>query len=154
MSMINDALKRAKETQSSNPPTGAPPLPPVESRPGGNAGWILLAIVVVAVIGFLAVPHLFKQESAPPPAMPMTNAPVPVAAPVETNAPVAVAPVVEPEPKVQGILFDTVKPMAIVNGKAVHVGDRVGNYKVTAISRGSVTLLGPDGTSKEIKFGK
>jgi hypothetical protein len=32
MSLINDALKRAREqSQPNNPPSGAPPLPPVES---------------------------------------------------------------------------------------------------------------------------
>ena len=40
MSLINDALKQAKQSQPQNPPSSPPPLAPVESahREAG-AGW-------------------------------------------------------------------------------------------------------------------
>ena len=47
MSLINDALKRARDAQRNDPPSGAPPLPPVESPARGGIGWILAAAVVL-----------------------------------------------------------------------------------------------------------
>jgi hypothetical protein len=43
-------------------------------------------------------------------------------------------------PKLQGISFHPSRPLAVVNGKTVVIGDRVGGYRVLAISRTSVTL--------------
>src|SRR5438445_9523069 len=111
MSLLNGALKQAKQSQSQNPPGGAPPLPPVESKSSGSSGWILImaAILFVVAVCFFAAPMIFKHQSAP---APMTNSPEPVAVQTEptnppekstTNAPVEV---VEQFPKVQGILFD------------------------------------------------
>src|SRR5450756_3042342 len=52
MSLINDALKRAKEAQQQNPQTPPPggPLRPVE-RPsrGGAPAWLWLVVIVILV---------------------------------------------------------------------------------------------------------
>ncbi len=45
-----------------------------------------------------------------------------------------------PEPKLQGILFAAARPCAIVSGKTVFVGDRVGEFRVAAISKDDLTL--------------
>ena len=36
MSLINDALKQARQSQQNNPPSGPPPLSPVESASRGR----------------------------------------------------------------------------------------------------------------------
>ena len=159
MSLINDALKQAKQSQTKTPPSGAPPLPPVEHRSqsgGGGSMWIL----VVAAILFLVAAILFfkmpgsKHETILAP----TNAPEPVVTqvePVKTNPPamtVTNTPPVEQLPKIQGIIFDPAKPWAIVNRKTVYVGNKVGDYTVKAITRNSVTFQRLDGSLQEIKL--
>jgi hypothetical protein len=171
MSLINDALKRARESQRNNPPSGAPPLPPVESPARGGTGWMLVA----AAILFLAAACLFigsslfghkaspvaaakaPEISAPPPTeaapapVPATNA-LPMAA-TNTNPPVA-AGVAEQLPKVQGIIFNAAHPLAIVNGKTVNVGDRMGDFQVRQILKNSVVFQSPDGSQKTLGIGE
>jgi hypothetical protein len=157
MSMINDALKRAQESQGQNPPSGAPPLPPVESKSGGGPAWIFILVAILVIAGgvFFAMKH-FSHTPLPPPPPPMTNVPALVAPPVVTNPPPTNAPVAEePWPKVQGILFDSANPMAIVDRKTVKIGDRIRDgMQVKAIARDSVTLQQTNGLLKEIKVGK
>ena len=173
MSLINDALKRAKQTQQQNPP----PTPPLQFRPvePGQPNparppllfvGLALALISVVALGGMFV-WLVSQKSAgelrvaartadepatgmtadskleivspPPPALP--PAPVPVEA--GTNTLPAAATGEPPQslpPKLQGIAFHRTRPSAIVNGKTVVIGDRVGDLRVLAITRGSVTL--------------
>ncbi|HTL15982.1 MAG TPA: hypothetical protein VL793_02040 [Patescibacteria group bacterium] len=42
--------------------------------------------------------------------------------------------------RLQGIIFNPKSPSAIINGKTVFVGDRVGHARVASIERASVTL--------------
>ena len=165
MSLINDALKQARRSQQSknNPPSVQPPLPPVESVSRGGMNWFLLVaiILLLAAAGFFI--RLSLSKHALPPPQPVT-APAAVPAtkpvllstqqvesvssfpPVVTNTPsvsnevAAVPPPPPPEPKLQGILFDPKRPCAIVDGATVFVGDRVGEFRVTAISKDKVTL--------------
>lgn len=180
MSLINDALKRAHESQGKTP--GAPPpLVPVASAPRGGSGMMLpVAIVLLLVgggiLGWLAFGHQsIKQISATV----KTAAPVaPVAAavvsplPPPAPAPVVVAPpsntaipassgsnfveelLPEPWPKVQGIIYTPPQPMAIVNGKMAGVGDRLGHYQVKQITRTEVTFQGDDGSIKRLGVGE
>jgi hypothetical protein len=171
MSLINDALKRARETQRNNPPSGAPPLQPVESPARGGTGWILAAAAVLflaAACLFLG-PDLFGHKAppsvaaktpgipAPPPAeaapvpAPATNV-LPLSA-TNTNPPPAAA-AAEQLPRVQGIIFNSPRPLAIVNGKAVNVGDRVGDYQVKQILKDSVVFQRPDGSQKTLQIGE
>ena len=170
MSLINDALKRARETQRNNPPSGAPPLPPVESPARGSAAWILAAaaILFLAAVGLFLGPALFGHQaapvattrapeiSAPSPSTP-TSAPmaVPVTPPPAaiTNPPAAVV-AAESFPKVQGIIFNAARPLAIVSGQTVGVGDRVGNYQVKQILKTSVVFQRPDGSQKTLGIGE
>jgi len=169
MSLINDALKRARETQRNDPPSGAPPLPPVESRARGGAGWILAlaAILFLAAAGLILGPALFGRKSppavtakapeisAPPPAeaalAPATNASTPPPA-TNTNQPPAA--LVEQLPKLQGVIFNTANPLAIVNGHTVGVGDRVGDFQVKQILKSSVLIQRPDGSQKTLTIGE
>jgi hypothetical protein len=188
MSLINDALKRAREAQPKNLPSGAPPLPPVEHSPRSGTGWILVTAAVLLLvaacflIGFAlfghrsptvavgaasAVPMTPKADpaSSPAPSPAVSAAPVPVevAVPPVTNArplaattsnPTPVAVASEQRLKLQGIIFNTGHPLAIVNGRTVNVGDRVGDYQVRQILRDRVIFLCPDGSQKALTIGE
>ena len=179
MSLINDALKRAQKTQRNNPPPGAPPLTPVESRPRGGAGWILAAAAVLflAAACLFAYPMLFGHTAAPVAAVkrPVIAVPSPVPVPVPMPAPVLpktvratnspTPPLVATKsappaattatlPKVQGIIFNAARPVAIVDGKSVGVGSRAGIYQVTEISLTNVTFQRPDGSKIKLGIGK
>ena len=177
MSLINDALKRARETQQNNPPSGAPPLPPVESPARGGTGWILVAAAVLflAAACFFIGPALFghktpKTPPATPVKAPEIPAPTTEAAPASAPAPTPVtsalpppvtntnppppASTAEQPPKVQGIIFNAARPVAIVNGKAVNVGDRVGDFQVKQILKSSVIFQRPDGSQKTLGIGE
>lgn len=186
MSLVNDALKRAKQNQDANPPA----TPPLEFRPvepaqveGRRTSLLLvgLSLVIVAIVGMCATlvwyvsqkngPALLVEAAANPrPAAPRTNAPAQPApkskppvmvvepamaatAVIETvqtavtnNEPVvaaviAVAEALKPAPlKLQGIFFNPKNPSAIVNGRTVSLGERVGGFFVLAISPTAVTL--------------
>jgi len=155
MSQINDALKRAKQSQSPNPPGGIPPLSPVEPSPAGNSRWIFISLLLLFIVAacIFAGP-LACDHKAPPP--PVTNAPVVVAPPAPPPpAPVTnAAPAPAPLPKVQGIVYDPVHPMAIVNGKSVQANDRVGDYRVVTIARDRVTFQKRDGSVVAVMLGK
>ena len=50
MSLINDALKRAKETQPAAAPAAGPDLRPVDSSPRPNKVGFLLPLLVVVIL--------------------------------------------------------------------------------------------------------
>jgi len=177
MSLINDALKRAQNAQRNNPPPGAPPLMPVESRPHGGAGWILAAAAVLflAAACLFAYPMLFGHKAAPvaPVKRPLIAVPSPVPVPVPspvppktvhaTNSPTPPVSAIKPAPpaattvalpKVQGIIFNAARPVAIVDGKSVGIGSRAGNYQVMEISQTNVTFQRPDGSKIKLGIGK
>jgi hypothetical protein len=165
MSLINDALKQARQPQSNNPPSGSPPpLPPVESPPRGGINWFLLTLIVLLLVaaGFLFGLSLSKSTSLSPTNVAKRSHPrqievVSNSLPVVTNAPsgsnavIAVPP--PPEPKLQGILFAPTRPSAIVDGRTVFVGGHVSGFRVTAISKNDVTL--ENGTkTKVLRLGR
>jgi hypothetical protein len=161
MSLINDALKRARQSQSNPPPVGGPPLRPVEPKKNSSPAWLLPAFIIFLIIVacfFIGLAMANRTVAK------IVNAPEPgdSATPVETVAapepkPVAVEPVVSnlpPPLKVQGIAFDPSKPWAIINGRTVFIGDPVGEFHVKAISKYTVTLTGADGKEKTVTLGE
>ena len=108
-----------------------------------------------------ATPAIVAPPAAPAPVTPVTTPPVAPAAsnPVAQPA-VAVPPPVKPSPpspvvpvsptnsvtgpKLQGIFYSVSAPSAIVDGKTVQVGDSVHQYRVKAITKNLVTLIGAD----------
>lgn len=201
MSLINDALKRAKQTQKNNP---APP-PDLQFRPadpsqrqssGPPVLLIVAVVVILALAGLFAVVLLQKratvrpvadakqltapvtQATAPSASAPTAN-PVPTAQPALVTRPPKPAPAVAPPsatvepatrtntaasaapidsatnitvaaadptpakpalPKLQGIFYRPERPSAVLNGKNVFIGSRVGEFQVLAITQESVTI--------------
>jgi len=157
MSLINDALKNARQDHTPRrPQTPLPPLPPAD-EPTPVGVWLAPAIVIfliVAAIFFIAwaVAHHSVQAI-------VTAPPDPVVA--RQQAAEAVLPVVPPPPpaplnppdapRLQGIFYSPTAPAAIVDGKTVSVGSHYLQYRVTEITKYTVTLVDPDG--KAIKLG-
>ena len=200
MSLINDALKRAKQAQESAdclPPV--PPLRPVEPAQTSvrhSLGVLLpIALAVVALLGLMLFWVLWKKEGsgttpqnvAPITVSARTPAAEPVSVPTETatgastslsgiapnhsenavaanvtaNAsvtnPVSSTPgsnetnrleAQEPAPpsppplKLQSIVYSPKRPSALINGRVLFVGDRIRDFRVTAIHREDVVLTG------------
>src|ERR1041385_6196969 len=106
MSPINDALKRAKETQKNNPPPAAgPQLRPVEPAQQARRGISLMlpfVLVVIALIGLLFAWQLRQKNN-------LRNQ-----QPVETKSLAAAnsEPVPKPTPAVQPVAVSVPKPIA------------------------------------------
>jgi hypothetical protein len=110
MSLINDALKRAKESQKNETPAVATPMPPVENRPPERTfSWLMPAVIILLVataflfIGLAVARH--NHPIAPPVTAAVTTPPV--AAPIAPVAPVAPA----PKPPV----IETLAPAPVTN---------------------------------------
>jgi hypothetical protein len=156
MSLINDALKQARQAPPRNPPSSLPPLQPAhhhESSP--TAVWLVPALIIFLVfaaiffIGWAAAHrtvHSIVTAPDPEPTQQVETVAAPVVAPAEP--PPAPAPDL---PKLQGIFYSPSAPSAILDGKTVRPGDQFKEYKVKAISKYTVTLIGPD--KKEVQVG-
>lgn len=168
MSLINDALKQAQKAPPGHPPTALPPLQPVAAEPTPGAAWLLPAIAILLVvaaiffIGRALTRHSVHPIAAAPGPVaappPVAAVSMPVAAPPPVAPPAAPLPVEQPPPvtapappKLQGIFYSPTAPSAIVDGKTVHPGDQFGRYRVKAILKDTVTLVGPD--RQEIQLG-
>lgn len=136
MSLINDALKRAKQAQQKNPPPPAPgaPLRPVESpRPRNSALGLLWPIAVALLVGMLGGVVVWlavvraearkpvAQETNSKPAAPAAVATTPKPVPSETRpklAPVASAPVVPPKSSLAPSAAGVPTPVEALPGRA------------------------------------
>jgi hypothetical protein len=170
MSLINDALKRARRTPPKRTrkstltplPAGGPPPRPAGRKNNSSPDWFLPVIIIFLIvvacffIGLAMASHtVTKIVNAPEPGVSATQSVVEASAP--EPKPMVVEPVVSNEPpplKVQGIAFDPSKPWAIINGKTVFIGDPVGEFRVKAISKYTVTLAGADGKEKTVTLGE
>jgi hypothetical protein len=176
MSLINDALKRAKAQQQSSP--GAPrvqfrPVEPARPQVKKNHTAIWIAVVIMAglIIGFVfrqltretknaTSKEVKAREIVPANPAPQQTAPTAQVPPPPTTAStsnvvrhessaqdVATVPVIQQEepkivPKLQAVVFDPKRPSAIISGKSVFVGDKLGDFRVVAITQESVKLVG------------
>jgi len=158
MSLINDALKQARQAPPRTPPGSLPPLQPAaHSESSPLAVWLVPAIIIILVfaaiffIGWAAahrtVHSIVSAPSDPETAQPVETVSAPVAVPAPP-APVATSPDL---PKLQGIFYSPTAPSAIMDGKTIRPGDSFKGYKVKEISKSTVTLIGPD--KKEYKVG-
>lgn len=184
MSLINDALKRAKQAQQENPPA----TPPLEFRavePGQSKSRrttllvVGLSLVIIALLGLAGSLVWFISQSKPamlPVAARVADAPL---APLPKREPAAVtavattnvveialakptseiierpdepntngipviATIIEavkpPTLKLQGIFFNPSAPSVVVNGRTIYLGDRVGGFRLLAVSPVSATF--------------
>jgi hypothetical protein len=168
MSLINDALKRAKQAHTENPPpTPDMPLRPAEAAPHQNSKFPVLPLALIAMalvlgVGLIilalqtwdAAPQIVQaneQETTSPaqvaaPPATLTPAVAPIDSSSEATAAVPAAPPEPPKPvlpKLQGIFYSPSRPSAVVNGKTVYIGSRVGearDFVVLEIGRDSVTV--------------
>ena len=104
-----------------------------------------------------AIPRIEEKVSTPvPPAAANTENPSPIppiAPPVATNE-VAVE---EPKPapvvyKLQGIFYRPANPAAVINGKQVSAGSRVGDAHVVLIEKDAVTLVTASGQTNVLEL--
>jgi MSHA biogenesis protein MshK len=164
MSLVNDALKRAKDAQQKGPPSApAPQLRPAEAAPAEKRGMGMTVPLVIAVIAIAGLLFVWKNRhpaaareaaaetkpAAPVNAAPATKLPVQSVA-VSTPAPAAPATAATPAPvasppapllKLQAIFFAPGRSTAIISGKTVRVGNTFKGYRVTAITETSATLV-------------
>ena len=186
MSLVNDALRRAKEVDKASP--SQPPtqlqFQPMQPQQLGrqSVGWmiptVLVLVALVALLFFwqwtrgrsdfvpqaraLTPPPALVQPIAspqPPPPAPApqasvaapdpTPAPVPLAAAApETNsaAPTTIAALAAEPPKppplrLQAIVYNPKRPSAVINGKTLFLGEKIGDARLVAIDQESATLL-------------
>ena len=185
MSLINDALKRAKQAQQPHSPDAPQlrvqfrPVEPSQQVKRSNTGiWIAVVIIAGLICGFVIrqvarngspAPKEAKareivpakplpQQSTPPAPAPVATSPSVTAKPVpqqpaaqETSAPATVVtqeePISKPAPKLQAVVYDPKRPSAIISGKSVFKGDKVGEFSVVGITQESVTLVGSGQTN-------
>ena len=187
MSLINDALKRARQAQKENPawPPALQfkPADPSQQRSSGPPILLIVAVVVVlALVGLFVVSALQKREtlrtvanvkhpdesirqtaapsvataaanSVPVQPVSTTNGAVAAVSPATapnpaptdsvTNVTIATADATPPkaaQPKLQGIFYRPARPSAVISGKNVFIGSRVGEFQVLAITQESVTI--------------
>jgi hypothetical protein len=171
MSLINDALKRAKDAQQKSPGVApGPQLRPSQTLPSPDRHLRRLLSLAIAFFVFLGLSFVWlnwqdiyrgkssvaaikpavqpvpgTKPAVPAPAAPGSSAPMASHAPLKTA--IAAAPAVPtpaPAPvmlKLQAIFFVPGRSSAIINGKTVQAGDTVQGFRVAAISRAGVTLV-------------
>jgi hypothetical protein len=150
-----DAIKQAEANSQATTPAqekaSAQPQPPIATPSPQTSG----KPTVTAVSST-------KHEDAKPPVVTPTLAaanPTPVDSgaaatlsstnaasqtSVVSNAAPAVEPAVpKPEPlRLQGIVFNPRRPSTVINGRTLFLGDRIREFRITAIRQDSVTLVG------------
>lgn len=161
MSLINDALKQARQAPPRHSPTTLPPLRTEHVDSPRMAVWVVPAIIIFLIFSAIffigwAAAHRSVHTILNTPVQPDPNyTPAEVVTAPQTT-PVAVTPVQTPEtlpdgPRLQGIFYSPTAPSAILDGKTVRPGDAFKQYKVKEITKYTVTLIGPD--KKELKIG-
>jgi hypothetical protein len=182
MSLINDALKRASQSDRNRPAQAALPslMQPVAPQPRAGTPWLMGAVFAGALCLVLAGWFFWKWWGAAHPniadapaqpaqtivAEPNSRAPEPtpvirknpsppgaVAAPAVVAAPVAPASDSWPiDLTVKAIFFSKTNPRALVNGRTLGTGDTIDGVLVTGILSDRV-FVDWKGQSKVIVLG-
>jgi hypothetical protein len=128
-------------------PAIAPVTAPVSATPAVPAANGVGAIPVSATVAS-AQP---KPSTSPEPGAgtaPVAATPTASSPSATNSAPAPETPAPKPTTlKLQSILFGSRKPSAMINGKPLFLGDRIGQFRVTSISEDSVTLVGAGQTN-------
>lgn len=199
MSLINDALRRARQAQQAAPPPAPSNLQfrPVDPAQYPRHRLGLMLPLALGVVGLLVLFFVWQlspwnspgQSAGPKPQSAVAQTPAPAAAPApelaaaqppgapapgpaptvaaenqpappasqasaapltrltESNAVTNSALAAEPLPpkpaplKLQGIVFRPTRPSAVINGKILFIGDRLGEFRLAAIGQDSATLI-------------
>lgn len=168
MSLLNDALKRASQSQQEFDTVRIhlPPacLPAPKTKAG--LGWALPVLVILLIVtagaffslAFMArksAAHFVRASIVPTPLQVAPAVPKRVPPPVATPPVAVTAPAtIWPQLKLQGITFYNAKWQAIVNGRTVYVGQSVNGFRVAGISRNTVSFIAPDGSQKKLALGE
>jgi len=150
------AVRKSPETVKASTPAKSSKAPAISDVPASAAP------VEANPIVFPPKP-VAPPVAEPPPATPTTttatSSPTPpqeapkavnvptelTATPITSTNVTAVAPPVEPpkpaKPKLQGISYNPTRPSAVINGRTLYVGDRMGEYNVREITKDAVTLV-------------
>jgi hypothetical protein len=184
MSLINDALKRARESQTDlivPPPVSTlqfKPANPAETKARTGGQWPIFTIAGLVLLGLIyavRVANLRQSDSnapalqveartaaaAPSPAITAAKATPASSVGVASDEERAyfgddeldaatgtqAASVKAPAYKLQAIIYEPRRPLAIVNGKSLFVGDKFGTLKVSSITKDTVTLAGAGQTN-------
>jgi hypothetical protein len=181
MSLLNDALKRASQTQPELDTVRISLPPPAVPAPKSQAGlgWALPVLIILLIVtsgafvtlAFFArkaklapAPQITTAAIVPPPARPVPVAPKPaIVSPAlrsfseggSSSPALSYSPPAPVKPlKVQGITYSNAKWQAIVNGTTVYVGDTVNGFRIAAIYQNHVSFIAPDGSRKLVPFGE
>lgn len=89
-------------------------------------------------------------QITPPPrnTAPPTTTSSPTATAVGTNAPASDDTAKPSAPKLQAVIYNPRNPSAVINGRTVFRGDRVGPFRVVTITADSATLVGEGQTNR------
>ena len=172
MSLINDALKRARMAQTNVlPRPDAPQFRPIETAQQTKRSMFMPVVSVVAfALGLFLAWELLPRNrpqpvaaAAPPPAAaakpttPVAPAPAPasVVSSQEEAQPLPQLSTPAPQPipaepaqlKLQAILYHPTRPSALISGKTLFIGDMLGEFRVVAISHDTATLVGAGQTN-------
>ncbi|HEX4263277.1 MAG TPA: hypothetical protein VH597_02975 [Verrucomicrobiae bacterium] len=163
MSLVNDALKRAKDAQQKSPPVAPGPQllpagPASFNAPSRGMGKAAPAVLIlIALIGLFLLWRDHGKTVAARPQVTKAVAPaVPIVEPrpsiqiaaVSTSNAIAKPPIATPPappapalPKLQAIFFVPGHSSAIISGKTVRAGDTVQGFRVALINQASATLV-------------
>jgi hypothetical protein len=158
MSRINDALKQAKQTSPGNVSNPRPIFRADDHETSPAVTWLVSALVFLLIaagcfwLGWIISNHNTGNNATDQDtnvsAQAVSDIPLPVINSTVTNPPTEVTNV--PVPVLQGIFYSPASPSAIMNDKTVQPGDQIGPYRVKAISKYTVTLVGPDGNEIQV----
>ena len=94
-----------------------------------------------------AAPERPAPEPARPIATQTTSEPIAQKEPTVTPPAVKEAPPKPAPLKLQAIVFNPARPSAIVSGRTLFIGDRIGEFRVVAITQENATLVGAGQTN-------
>jgi hypothetical protein len=171
MSLINDALKRASQSDRNRPrpPEKYAPLEPAPSRRSPSifpalAAGVVLALALAAwffwqwwnatlspapqIVAHVAAAP-FRPDPAPAPVAREAVPPPPAPEPAPPAKPVPAA--WPADLKMMGIFFSKTHPRALINDRTVGVGDEIDGIRVTKIENDRVTVEW-NGQVKELRM--
>ncbi|MEI7751496.1 MAG: hypothetical protein WCJ71_05315 [Candidatus Omnitrophota bacterium] len=147
MSIVYDYLKQiqAKKPLEKATPAVLPAAPLPVMKKVGSSLWIKIAVGILGCLLLGAGLYFF------PPKVEKTTVKV-------YQAPEKPKTAARPETSgdgciLEGIIYNPSRPFAIINGKMLEVGGRVGDFEATQITSDSVSLKNlKDGTSRTIRL--